>query len=625
MAVSADWRFAKSGSAAPRPVNGRTGDLDGIQELLREQLEMVKRAFDANISMSRQLRQFESERSFERIASHSRTRTPTMTPVRTPPPAASMDPRMQTPPVSFAMSGRTPSPASAPQQPVPLISALSSGRRRETPQAVTPRWKDPEAPLTARSSVMSNTSDGFGEPMLSAREPLLSARSGPSRRQHEEDEEEMHLQRRRPERKLEAEFQEDITPASKPRTIFPDREAVKAFVKSTLTKEEYDVEDFYRSEGCAQALARSEYFKNITLLVILANTLWIAYDADNNNADIILHAEWQFQLAENLFCSYFCFEILTRFAAFGSKRSCLKDGWFIFDSLLVGLMVWETWVCSAVFLVVGSSNDSDLAHSSVLRALRLFRLLRSGRILRLLRSFPELMILVQAMKAAMRSVCGTLSLMVILVYVFAIVLTQISRGLPKGMEGFETVPQAMNTLMKTGIFPDQQALLDQMASTNMICYLVFVLYVSIGTLALMNLLIGVLCEVVADTSRSEKEVLLAHDMKQQLLSVCKMLDKDESGTICATEFRNIAFNSIACKILHELGVDVQTLVDAAELIYAEYDELTFDDFVDVGLRYRGDLQATLKDVVEIRKAVIRESQILSQCLTRCGNGLGGRF
>ena len=44
---------------------------------------------------------------------------------------------------------------------------------------------------------------------------------------------------------------------------------------------------------------------------------------------------------ENLFCVYFCVELGFRFGAFKQKKNCAKDAWFVFDSVLVGLMVPE--------------------------------------------------------------------------------------------------------------------------------------------------------------------------------------------------------------------------------------------------------------------------------------------
>ena len=54
------------------------------------------------------------------------------------------------------------------------------------------------------------------------------------------------------------------------------------------------------------------------------------------------------------------------------------------------------------------------------------RLMRLSRLVRMLRSFPELMMLINGMIAAVKSVCYVMSLLLIVTYVFAIAFTQLA-------------------------------------------------------------------------------------------------------------------------------------------------------------------------------------------------------
>merc|ERR1719265_578007 len=94
-----------------------------------------------------------------------------------------------------------------------------------------------------------------------------------------------------------------------------------------------------------------------------------------------------FQFMEHAFCTYFTFEWVMRFLSFKVKRNGFKDGWFVFDSLLVFMMVMETWVLLVVMTASGSSGGSPLGGNTSI--LRLFRLLRLSRLVRMLRSLPE--------------------------------------------------------------------------------------------------------------------------------------------------------------------------------------------------------------------------------------------
>lgn len=391
------------------------------------------------------------------------------------------------------------------------------------------------------------------------------------------------------------------------KSLFLDADVIKKFVETTLGTSEYNVEDLYEETGFPQAVARNSFFKNATLVVIFLNTVWIAIDTDYNDADIITEADAIFQIMENFFCAFFTFEITVRFLAFRRKCDAFQDGWFVFDSFLVLLMVWETWVVPILFsMMKHGSGHNPLQNSSIFRALRLFRLFRASRVLRLLRSFPELMILIQAMLAAMRSVFGTLSLLLLITYIFAILFTQLLHGTPEAKGCFETVPGSMNCLMMLGVFPDQQSRFESLLDGSWVYYMTLLVYVSIAVLTVMNLLIGILCEVVGEVARVEKESMTVGDLKHKLLEVMTMIDSDGNNLVSAAEFEKLLTNEQACAILNDFGVDIYGLVDHSDFIFDEHSSLDFSDFVETVLKFRVDNTATVKDVVHIRKTISRE-------------------
>ena len=124
--------------------------------------------------------------------------------------------------------------------------------------------------------------------------------------------------------------------------ILQNTEDKKEKIRALLVRTPYDVTDLYHNSGCFQQLARSKYFESITLFVIGVNSVWMAYDTDRNTAMTILDAAAEFAIMENLFCTYFSFEWVVRFGAFRRKRDSLQDAWFVFDSMLLVLMISET-------------------------------------------------------------------------------------------------------------------------------------------------------------------------------------------------------------------------------------------------------------------------------------------
>merc|ERR1712107_295114 len=113
--------------------------------------------------------------------------------------------------------------------------------------------------------------------------------------------------------------------------------------------------------------------------------------------------------------------------AFEIKRYSMSDGWFVFDSILLVLMLTETWIMTAIFFFVlaGDGKGNILSSSSLLKLVRLVRLTRMARMARLLRAVPELIILIKGIASAARSVFFTLCLLISIVYVFAILFKQV--------------------------------------------------------------------------------------------------------------------------------------------------------------------------------------------------------
>ena len=120
---------------------------------------------------------------------------------------------------------------------------------------------------------------------------------------------------------------------------FNDPESLKQKARQALIKPPYNVFDYYHDEGIFQQIARSLVFDYLSLTVVCLNAIWIAIDADLNDAAVITNSPPIFIVVENLFCTYFFAEVLIRFMAFEEKYRALRDRWFVFDSTLVP---WES-------------------------------------------------------------------------------------------------------------------------------------------------------------------------------------------------------------------------------------------------------------------------------------------
>jgi len=208
----------------------------------------------------------------------------------------------------------------------------------------------------------------------------------------------------------------------------------------------------------------------------------------------------------------------------------------------------------------------------------------------------------------MRSVLFTLVLLGVIVYIFAITLTQVLEDTDVGREYFPNVPAAMNALLLHATIPDQADIVETVGGNGILFRILILLYILFASLTVMNMLVGVLCEVVSIVSAVEKETMLVNFVKQQL---APMLDKGglsvtTGNTIGKEDFVKLLEQPEAARALQEVGVDVVGLVDFTDFIFQNGKELSFSDCMDLVLQLRGTNNATVKDIVDLRKHVMTE-------------------
>lgn len=406
-------------------------------------------------------------------------------------------------------------------------------------------------------------------------------------------------------------------------------------MREALMKPKFDVTLLYHRKGCAQAIARSDYFERFTFAAIFFNSLWIAVDADYNNAAMLKDAHPIFFCMESLFCVYFISELVIRFLAFRKKMRCFKSYWFAFDFVLVISMVLETWVLGVVVLFFPDLvSDAHLKNASVLRMARWTRLLRMARVIRLLRMMPELVVIMKSIGSAIRSVSFFAVLTLIIIYVYALLLRSVTDGTELGNKYFINVPTAMNSLLVDGMLPLYKTIINDIVDHNPWYWPLIMSFVLLASVTIMNMLVGVLVEVVRTVSLREKESMLVIHVTQQLREVLRDFQKrnlspdsrkstlrrksfsdgmgapdTEPTDLSKEDFVNFVTDDTATRILADIGVDVIALLESVDLIfedrYEEHDRemgiekgITFVDFVEMVLHMRGPNAATVKDIKE---------------------------
>jgi len=361
-----------------------------------------------------------------------------------------------------------------------------------------------------------------------------------------------------------------------------------------VDKNVYSVSHFYSDAGCVQKLTRSPHFHNLVMAMIFGNAIYLGVDSAQGE-----RAEENpvFIAGNNFFCFFFVGELLLRFVSFRFKSDCLKDNWFKFDLFLVVLMVLETWLIPpVVHLVTQKSGKVETG------PIRLVRLLRLARMTRIMKAFPELMTMLKGMRLASRAVGSSILLLCVMIYVFAIAIFTFTKDQSSVSMFFGSLTTSMLTLLIDGTFMDSIGTILRLFVDNGLhhCALIFMAFVFLSAMTVMNMLIGVLCEVVSAVAASEREEAAINLMRETVLVALRTIDKDGSGTISKDELLDLLNDQHSLDVLHELHVDTLYMLELKEMLFSDgRSNMTIRSVMDMILKCRGDRPVLQQDLVDL--------------------------
>lgn len=385
--------------------------------------------------------------------------------------------------------------------------------------------------------------------------------------------------------------------------LLADAEEMKQRVRDAILRPPRTEADFYRVGSIWTSIACARQFEWSTLFVITFNALWLMIDSQYNLELVSINQHWVFQTADHFFCSYYVFEWIVRFMALKRKLDGLRDKFFVLDTFLVVSVVLDTWIFLFFFAVTDNMHDNSSASAGapLFKMFRLVRLLRLARIVRLVRTIPELMILIRGIAVAARSVFVTLLLMFVIIYGFTIACMQLTKNSDMRQTHFPSVGQTMMNLLLRGVLPDQRELVEDLSAEDPLLGALALLFILVASLTVMNMLIGILVEVVSAVSSVDKEQGTIQHAKDQMLEAFQSLDMNSDNEISVQEFRLMLANSRAILALQNIGVDVVGLVDMTDCIFKDRASLPIPQFMEIVLELRGSNFAKVKDVVDLRK------------------------
>lgn len=318
------------------------------------------------------------------------------------------------------------------------------------------------------------------------------------------------------------------------RLIVEAQRASKAKLTMSMTRRHNKVaksRSMRRMNTWAYKIAEWVAFKTFMLGTIIVSCIWVGYSIDNDPnlavpQDNGSRTEVSMELVrilDNVMCSIFCVEQLIRVASYKRPVYYVTDpingSWNSLDLAVQLINVLNVWILANV-------NETETVYMRVLKITRLFRLIRFVRLI------PDLVILFRAIVAATRSVVTSLVPMVSIIYCFGVIMTEWCNAptedrLPTFGQYFDSVGQSMLTMWQIAVFDDSFSIIRPVMHDSPGWGLLLIVFMFLASFMILNVLVGVIREVVYTTTNSYRERFLQNELED----IYDLLDVNEDGKI----------------------------------------------------------------------------------------------
>lgn len=387
---------------------------------------------------------------------------------------------------------------------------------------------------------------------------------------------------------------------------------------------QYHVEEYYKKTGCAQRIARSVFFQNLTVAIVAWNAIHIGVDSDWNDASNIYAAHPFFLMSAQIFCVYFTWELIVRFFAFERKRDCLRDGWFKFDAFLVATMIADVWLIMPILYDIGGKVKIP---TQPLRMLRLFKLTRMAR---LMKAFPELVTMIKGLLRSLRAISSSMILIGLMVYVWGIMMhmlmkseTEFNKDFWDEYElGFASLIKCIWSLLMAGtlMLDNASPLMKRLIFGPKINYVLagvaFLAYALLSALLILQMLIGVLCDVVARVGQEQRDANAVGLVKQELLANLKKYDNGD-GQITQEELLVVMNEPKSRAVLKKLNINRAFVLELQKMMFTHVGQrVPIKAVLQLMVMCQGWNTATVESVSGGILAIIHELSALRRQLER---------
>jgi len=203
----------------------------------------------------------------------------------------------------------------------------------------------------------------------------------------------------------------------------------------------------------------------------------------------------------------FLFELVIRFIAEENKKRFFHKAWNVFDTLIV--------VVSLIPI-----EDSELA--------LIGRLIRIFRVMRMVSFVPELRLLLNSLLRALPQLGYVVLLMFIIFYIYAAIGSSFFAVINPVLWGDISI--SMLTLFRVMTFEDWTDVMYEVMDVHSLSWMYFLSFIFLTTFAFLNMVIGIVVNVLEDEHSKEKEAqdkvdgkLTIDDLSAQIEELKKLI------------------------------------------------------------------------------------------------------
>ena len=258
------------------------------------------------------------------------------------------------------------------------------------------------------------------------------------------------------------------------------------------------------------AIRSCKAFETLVIVVIVVSAL--AIGAHTHNLP-----EWSLTLLEVLDISitlFFLFEIIIRMLVIPRFKDFFKNGWNVFDTIIV----------------IGSLIPIDNSETVLLA-----RLLRIFRVLRLISFVPELRMLVRALLKAIPRMGYVVLLMFVIFYMYGAVGSMFFNHINPGL--WDNISVAMITMFRVVTFDNWSEVMYEVMDVYPFAWIYFLSFIFLNAFVFLNMMIGVVIDVFSQEhekhskEQGKGEAFEVHDTHELVIKLMTQVTRMEKTMI----------------------------------------------------------------------------------------------